>query len=434
VIDIKLLESSGTQPSYADLYRDSLRNRGENPDLVDQALALNQKRKVLITRSEQLKSSQNRVSQEIAIMKRAKQDASAAIAEMQMVSAEVKGLIQQVGDIEAEVHSMMLRFPNICHHSVPVGKSEEDNKIVRQVGSPRAMGFTPKEHGEIGEALLGIDFARAGKVTGARFAFLRGPIAKLSRALTAFMLDLHTQEHGYEEILPPFMVNYQSMQGTGQFPKFVDEAFHVEGTDFYLIPTAEVPVTNYFSGEMLSEGQLPTSFVAYSPCFRAEAGSHGKDTKGLIRQHQFEKVELLKFVHPDHSHAEHEKLTAHAEEILKRLELPYQVVALCTADLGFSAAKCYDIEVWLPGQGTYREISSCSNFEDFQARRANIRFRPEGGGKPRFVHTLNGSGLAVGRTLIAVIENNQQEDGSVLIPKVLRPYMGGQEEIRIEAN
>ena len=425
MIDIKLLEEREGPESYRELYRACLSNRGEDPALVDGALQLNRRRKDLITQAEQLKAEQNRVSQKIAELKKQQADASGPIGEMQKLSTEIKALTAAASEAEAAVKNFMLRLPNLCHSSVPTGRSSEQNQVVRVVGTPAKLPFAAKEHGDLGEKLVGIDFTRAAKVTGARFAFLRGAVARISRGLTNFMLDIHTREHGYEEILPPFMVNYQSMQGTGQFPKFIEEAFHVEKTDYYLIPTAEVPVTNYFADEILNQADLPVRFAADSPCFRAEAGSHGKDTKGLIRQHQFEKVELLKFVHPDESYAEHEKLTANAEEVLKRLELPYRVVALCSGDIGFSAAKCYDLEVWLPGQNTYREISSCSNFEDFQARRANIRFRPEGGGKPQFVHTLNGSGLAVGRTLIAVMENHQTEDGSIRIPEALRPYVDG---------
>jgi seryl-tRNA synthetase len=313
--------------------------------------------------------------------------------------------------------------------SVPVGDSDADNKIIHTWGEPRKFSFKAKEHWEIGEKLGVIDFERAGKVTGARFAFLKKGGARLERALMNFMLDLHTGEHGYTEMLPPFIVNYDSFRGTGQFPKFKQDVFHLTGFDYALIPTAEVPVTNYYREEILDEADLPQSFAAYSPCFRSEAGSYGKDTKGLIRQHQFEKVELMKFAHPSNSYEEHEKLTANAEEVLKRLELPFQRVALCSGDIGFGAAKCYDLNVWLPGQNAYREISSCSNFEDFQARRANIRFKAKGG-KPQFVHTLNGSGLAIGRTLIAILENYQNEDGTVQVPKALVPYMGGLTQIK----
>jgi seryl-tRNA synthetase len=293
------------------------------------------------------------------------------------------------------------------------------------VGEPKPYSFKPLEHNVLGEALGNLDFQRAGKATGARFVYLRGAAAQLERALINFMIDVHTEVHGYNEILPPFIVNSKSLTGTGNLPKFQQDLFKLEGTDYFLIPTAEVPVTNFFAEEILNEEQLPASFVAYSPCFRSEAGSHGRDTKGLIRQHQFNKVELMTYAHPDESYQLHERLTGHAEEILKRLELPYRVALLCSGDMSFGASKCYDLEVWLPGQNAYREISSCSNFEDFQARRANIRFRPKGGGKPQFVHTLNGSGLAVGRTLIAIFENYQQEDGTIAVPAALTKYMRG---------
>ncbi|MEA3348019.1 MAG: serine--tRNA ligase, partial [Pseudomonadota bacterium] len=315
------------------------------------------------------------------------------------------------------------------HSSVPQGNSEEDNSFVREWGDKPEMSFSPAPHWEIGEKLKILDFERGAKITGARFTLYRDMGAKLERALINYMLDRHTDEHGYTEVLPPFIVNRASMTGTGQLPKFADDLFKLEGLDYYLIPTAEVPVTNIFQNEILDDNELPSYFVAYTPCFRKEAGSHGRDTRGLIRQHQFNKVELVKFSDPENSYTELEKLLANAESILQALNLHYRVVNLCYGDLGFSAAKTYDIEVWLPGQGVYREISSCSNFEDFQARRANIRYRPKTGGKTRFVHTLNGSGLAVGRTVVAILENYQQKDGSVIIPEILRPYLGGREKI-----
>lgn len=324
---------------------------------------------------------------------------------------------------------VLLTVPNVPHPTVPVGASEADNRQVRTWGEPPCFAFDPKPHWEIGEGLGILDFERGAKLTGARFTLYRGAGARLERALVNFMLDLHTERHNYLEMLPPFVVNRESMTGTGQLPKFEDDLFHLEGVDYFLIPTAEVPVTNIHRAEILKAADLPLSYTAYTPCFRKEAGSYGKDVRGLIRQHQFNKVELVKFVHPATSYDELEKLLSNAEEVLRQLGLAYRVVELCTGDMGFSAAKTYDIEVWLPGQETYREISSCSNFEDFQSRRASIRFREDEKSKPEFVHTLNGSGLAVGRTLVAILENYQQEDGSVVIPDVLRPYMGGLQKI-----
>lgn len=434
MIDVKLLEKkSEAGPSYYDEYKASLRNRGADDSIVDQLLDLNKKRKDLISKAEESKSNLNKVSQEIAMMKRKGEDASGLISQMQALSKDIKEMELAAAEADAEVTQIALVIPNKCHPSIPVGKSADDNKIVRTVGEPKSYSFKPLEHNVLGEALGNIDFQRAGKVTGARFAYLRGAAAQLERALVNFMLDLHTETHGYSEILPPFIVNSKSLTGTGNLPKFKQDLFKLEETDYFLIPTAEVPVTNFFAEEMLAEEQLPASFVAYSPCFRSEAGSHGRDTKGLIRQHQFNKVELMTYAHPNESHETHERLTGHAEEVLKRLELPYRVAMLCTGDISFGAAKCYDIEVWLPGQNAYREISSCSNFEDFQARRANIRFRPKGGGKPQYVHTLNGSGLAVGRTLIGIFENYQQEDGTIVVPSVLTKYMRGMTVIKPEA-
>jgi seryl-tRNA synthetase len=437
MIDIKLLEKKSenvsgdnSEASYFERYRQCLQNRSADVAALDELMQLSKSRKELIAKAEEQKALLNKVSQEIAVMKRKGEEASARIAEMQVLSKEIKEKEQLAAEADLKVTNALLVLPNMCHSSVPVGKSEEENKIVRLVGAPGKYSFKPLEHNILGEQLGIIDFDRAGKVAGSRFAFLKGAAAKLERALMQFMMDTHSEVHGYTEIIPPFIVNSQSLQGTGNFPKFRDDVFHLQDTDYHLIPTAEVPVTNFYSEEILSEDQLPQKFVAYSPCFRSEAGSHGRDTKGLIRQHQFNKVELMVFAHPNNSYELHEALTGHAEEILKRLELPYRVSMLCTGDISFGAAKCYDIEVWLPGQNAYREISSCSIFEDFQARRANIRFRPTGGGKPQFVHTLNGSGLAVGRSLIAVIENYQQEDGSIRIPKALQPYMRGLEVIR----
>jgi seryl-tRNA synthetase len=434
MIDVKALERSETNPAtnmtYADEYRRSLKNRGEDPRLVDQLLDMNSKRKQLITEAEVKKAEQNRVGEEIARRKRNKEDATELLAQMQTASSNVKALEVKAAEFDQEIQQFALRLPNKLSAAVPVGESSEDNQVLKTVGIKKGFSFKAKEHWELGEKLGVLDFERAGKVTGARFTFLRAGAARLERALIQFMMDLHSTEHGYEEMIPPFMANSTSFVGTGQFPKFQDDVFHVVGTDYHLIPTAEVPVTNYFGGEILKESDLPVKFVAYSPCFRAEAGSYGKDTRGLIRQHQFNKVELVMFAHPDRSYELHDLLTGHAEKILERLELPYRVVSLCSRDIGFGASKCHDLEVWLPGQNAYREISSCSNFEDFQARRAGIRFRGEGPkAKPQFVHTLNGSGLAIGRTLIAIMENYQLESGEIVMPKVLRPYLNGMEKI-----
>lgn len=428
MIDIKLLEKKAENgPSYLDEYRKGLVNRGASTEILEEILDLNKKRKELITQAETNKSKQNKVSGEIAQMKRQGQDATQLIAEMGQLSASVKEMEAKAAEVDQQVQQLLYGIPNKPHSSVPVGSSADDNKEIKKVGTIKEFSFKALEHWEIGEKLGIIDFERAGKTTGTRFAFLKGHAARLERALIQFMMDTHSQKHGYTEMIPPFIVNSNSLLGTGQFPKFKEDVFHLENTDYYLIPTAEVPVTNYFNNEILNESDLPTSFAAYSPCFRSEAGSHGRDTKGLIRQHQFNKVELMTFAHPDKSYEAHEQLTSHAERILEDLELPYRRMLLCTGDMGFGSSKTYDLEVWLPGQKAYREISSCSNFEDFQARRANIRFRPQGGGKPAFLHTLNGSGLAVGRTLIAILENYQQGDGSLLVPKALRSYVGGLE-------
>lgn len=435
MIDIKSLEKTeagANGKTYAQEYRECLVHRGQDPSTVDRLLEINKERKALITHAEQARAEQNRVSQEIAKLKRNKEDATQLLEQMQGLSSQIKKMAEDADKKELELNEVLSRLPNKCHASVPVGKSEEDNVEVRRVGTPAKLPFAAKDHIALGETLGIIDFERAGKVTGARFTFLRGAASALERALIQFMMDCHTQEHGYEEMIPPFAVNSKSLFGTGQFPKFREDVFNLAGTDYFMVPTAEVPVTNYFAGEILAEEELPVRFAAYTPCFRSEAGNYGKDTKGLIRQHQFNKVELMVFAHPDQSYEIHEQLTGHAETILKKLELPYRVMALCTKDIGFGAAKCYDIEVWLPGQQSYREISSCSNFEDFQARRADIRFRPAGPkAKPQYVHTLNGSGLAVGRTLIAIIENYQNQDGSITVPAALQPYLHGRK--RIEA-
>jgi len=404
-----------------------LKTRGGDSDLSG-FKELDIKRRKLLTESETLKARRNAVSEEIGKLKREKKDASVLVAEMQEEGAKLKALETGAAAVEEEMNAFLLGVPNVPHSSVPIGKDSNDNPVVRKWGEPRTFAFSPKEHTEIGEKLGILDFERAGKISGARFSLLVGAGALLERALINFMLDVHTTEHGYTEVLPPFMVKSSALMGTGQLPKFKEDLFKIEGWDHYLIPTAEVPVTNIHNDEIIDEERLPIRYTAFTPCFRSEAGSYGKDVKGLIRQHQFNKVEMVKFSSPETSYDELEKLTDNAEDILRRLGLPYQVVLLCTGDMGFSSAKTYDIEVWLPGQGKYREISSCSNFEDFQARRANIRVRSKGG-KPRFLHTLNGSGLAVGRTLVAILENYQQEDGSVIVPEALRPYMRGLEKI-----
>ena len=415
-----------------DLVKEGLKKRNSSTEIVDKFLEIDEVRRQKIVLTEQMKNERNTVSEEIGRSKKAGQNAEEMVLRMRETSQKIKEIDEEIRGIEEELHQILLDIPNLPHQSVPVGADDSANQEVRRWGTPTEFTFQPQAHWDIGEQLGILDFERAAKVTGARFVFYRGWGARLERALVNFMLDVHTGEHGYVELLPPFMANRDSMTGTGQLPKFVEDMFHLEQTEYFLIPTAEVPVTNYYREEILAEEQLPLYHVAYSPCFRAEAGAHGRDTRGLIRQHQFNKVEMVKFCHPNTSYEELEKLTANAERILQLLELPYRVMILSTGDLGFSSAKTYDLEVWLPSAGTYREISSCSNFEDFQARRANIRFRPKGGGKPEFVHTLNGSGLAIGRTTAAILENYQEEDGSVRIPKLLQPYMGGVEKITAE--
>lgn len=388
-----------------------------------QFLELEERRRQLLKEVEELRNKRNVVSEEIGRLKREKKDAPALLTEMKGVSEKIKELDETLREIE-EKETIFLRYiPNIPHESVPIGKDETENVVVRTWGEPKELDFPALNHWDIGEMLGIIDFDRASKIAGARFALMKGPGAKLERALMNFMLDLHSSK-GYTEVFPPILVNRESMIGTGQLPKFEMDLFRIADPEFYLIPTAEVPVTNIHRDEILREIDLPLYYTAYTPCFRREAGSYGKDTRGLIRQHQFNKVELVKFVKPEDSYNELEKLTGDAEDILRKLGLPYRVVALCTGDLGFSASKTYDLEVWLPGQQKYREISSCSNFEDFQARRANIRFKREGKKGTEFVHTLNGSGLAIGRTVVAILENYQQKDGSVVIPDALRPYLG----------
>lgn len=407
-----------------------LAKRGEDISEFDQFETLDQKRRELIAKTEELKSERNKVSEQISTMKRNKENADDAIARMRQVGDEIKALDEELRDVEEKFTHMMMRIPNIPHDSVPVGDTEDDNVTHRTWGETPTFEYEPKAHWDIVTDLKLVDFERAAKVTGSRFAFYRGLGARLERALLNFMMDLHSEEHGYEEMIPPYMANRESLTGTGQLPKFEEDAFLIEKEDYFLIPTAEVPVTNFYRDEILDAEQLPQAFTAYSACFRSEAGSAGRDTRGLIRQHQFNKVELVRFVKPEESYEQLELLTGHAEKVLQLLGLPYRVLLMCTADLGFTAAKKYDIEVWLPSYKDYKEISSCSNFEDFQARRAGIRFRREPGAKPEYVHTLNGSGLAIGRTVAAILENYQQEDGSVVIPEVLRPYMGGKDVIR----
>ena len=412
-----------------ELIEEKLRHRGTDIDLQGFHI-LDEKRRSILVDVESLKHERNKVSDEIARLKKQKGDASTLIAEMRGVSDKIKSLDGELAEVHRQLDDIILGIPNLPHDSVPIGTDERDNEEIRKWGEKPSFDFDPKDHADIGEELDIIDFSVGAKLAGARFSMMKGMGAKLERALINFMLDIHTSEHGYIEVLPPFMVNSKTMTGTGQLPKFADDLFKVADTDYWLVPTAEVPVTNIFQDDTIDAEDLPVYMTAYTPCFRKEAGSYGKDTRGLIRQHQFDKVELVKFVHPDTSYDELEKLLENAEEILKRLNIHYRVVNLCTGDLGFSAAKTYDIEVWLPGQNAYREISSCSNFEDFQSRRANIRLKEKDKKGTRLVHTLNGSGLAVGRTLVAILENYQKADGSVEIPKALRPYMNGIEYIR----
>lgn len=414
--------------NHLDEVKDRLATRGAVFDFAD-IEHLDMERRRLQREYDDLRHQQAEASQEIAQRQKSKKDTADLIAEMKGVASRAKEVQEQRGIIETEHRQALLGLPNLPHESVPVGPDEKANEVMRTVGQTPDFDFPPREHWEMGEELGLMDFKRAAKVSGSRFVFLRGVGAKLERALIQFMLDIHCNERGYQELFPPFLVTSESLTGTGQLPKFEADVFRTT-TDHYLIPTAEVPVTNFHRDEILKEEELPLSYVAYSACFRSEAGSYGKDTKGLIRQHQFNKVELVKFSTPDRSYGDLERLTADAEEVLKRLELPYRVVTLATGDLGFSAAKTYDLEVWFPSQQAYREISSCSNFEAFQARRANIRYRPKDGGKPQFLHTLNGSGLAVGRTLAAILENYQQIDGSVKIPVALQPYLGGLSQLR----
>jgi len=412
-----------------DAVKQMLKNRRNDLD-ISIFESIDRRRREILPALETLRHRKNKVSEEIAHMKKQRQDASSLIGEMKEVSVEIKEMEAALSQVDEDLMPFLMVIPNIPHDSVPVGAASEDNPVVRSWGTLPEISFDALPHWDLGERLGILDFAAASKLAGSRFALYRAAGALLERALISFMLDIHTREHGYTEVLPPFMVNSASMTGTGQLPKFKEDLFKIEGWDLFLIPTAEVPVTNIHRDEVLAEESLPIHYVAYTPCFRSEAGSYGKDTRGLIRQHQFNKVELVKFCRPEDSYRELEDLTRNAETILQRLELPYRVVALCTGDLGFASAKTYDLEVWLPGQKLYREISSCSNFEDFQARRAGIRFKRKGASGTELVHTLNGSGLAVGRTLVAVLENYQQKDGTVRIPRALQSYMGGIESIK----
>lgn len=422
MLDIRLLRQN------PEAITRSLARRGGNIDFGE-LLATDARRRELTHEIESRTAEIRKNSKQIGGLKRKGEETGALLAANQKLAAESKSFEKELGALEKKQTDALLGLPNLPHESTPDGTAAADNPTLRTWGEKPAFTFAPRAHDDLGATLGILDMKRAVKIAGARFALYRGAGALLERALINFMLDLHTREHGYTEWLPPFMVNPEAMMGTGQLPKFEEDLFKVDGGAFYLIPTAEVPLTNIHREEILEEKDLPLRYTAYTPCFRSEAGSYGQDTRGLIRLHQFNKVELVKFAHPDTSYDELEDLTAHAEEVLKRLGLHYRVVALCAGDLSFSAAKTYDIEVWVPSQDTYREISSCSNFGDFQARRAQIRFRPAGGGKPAFVHTLNGSGLAVGRTVVAILENFQQEDGTVTIPEALRPYMGGMEVI-----
>jgi len=407
----------------------SLKKRGSDLN-VNEFLQLDQRRREILAKVETLRAKRNRVTSEIPQKKHTHEDITSLLQEAKTLSRQIEALDKELKEVERGIYDFLVNLPNIPHPSVPIGKDETENVVVKFWGEKPVFSFSPKPHWEIGEKLNILDFKRAAKISGSRFAVYRGGGAALERALINFMLDLHVQEHGYIEIFPPFLVNEKTMFGTGQLPKFKEDLFKIEGEDYYLIPTAEVPVTNLHQDEILQESQLPIKYVAYSACFRAEAGSYGRDVRGIVRQHQFNKVELVEFTTPETSYQELEVLLNHAEEVLKRLGLHYRVVELCTGDLGFAAAKTYDIEVWFPGQGIYKEISSCSNFEDFQARRANIRYRCKGVKGTRLVHTLNASGLAIGRTVVAILETYQQPDGSVLIPPVLRPYLSGKEKIK----
>ncbi|MGC5326733.1 serine--tRNA ligase [Brevibacillus sp. SYSU BS000544] len=409
--------------------RQKLAHRNEDISALDQFVEVDEKRRQVIQEGDSLKNKRNTVSEQVAVLKRNKENADHLIAEMKEVNDRIKVLDEELRQLDEQLDEILMGLPNLPHESTPVGTSEDDNVLARTWGEPKKFEFEPKPHWDLAQELGIIDFETAAKVTGSRFVFYKGLGARLERALINFMMDLHADQHGYEEVLPPYIVNRASMTGTGQLPKFEEDAFKLEGPDYFLIPTSEVPVTNMHRDEILDGAALPRYYAAFSACFRSEAGSAGRDTRGLIRQHQFNKVELVKFVKPEDSYQELESLVGNAEKVLQLLGLPYRVMSMCTGDLGFTAAKKYDIEVWIPSYETYREISSCSNFEDFQARRANIRFRRDTKSKPEFVHTLNGSGLAIGRTVAALLENYQQADGTIVIPEVLRPYMGGLETI-----
>ncbi len=424
MFDLKLLQRD------PELVAAALRKRGSDLDIAE-FTALDARRREILLEVETLKAERKKASAEVPKLKKAGEDASELLARLADASDRIKELDEGAVQLQREVDDWLMAVPNVPHESVPEGRDEEDNRVEHYWGEKPEFDFEPKDHYDLGVELGGLDFERAAKIAGSRFVVYRDWAARLERALAAFMLDLQTLEHGYTEVMPPVIVNRETMTGTGQLPKFEEDLFKLEKTDYYLIPTAEVPVTNLHRGEVLGEDQLSFGYCAYTPCFRSEAGSYGKDTRGVIRQHQFNKVELVWFAKPEESYDILEKLRGHAEAVLQRLQLHYRAVTLCAGDLGFSAAKTYDLEVWLPGQQKYREISSCSNFEDFQARRADLRYKPKASKKTALLHTLNGSGLAIGRTLVAVLENYQQADGSIVIPEVLRPYMGGMK--RIEA-
>jgi seryl-tRNA synthetase len=423
MLDAKLIRANPDQVEAA------LRKRGLSGAL-DGYLQLDERRRQILLQVEELKNFRNTSSQEVGKLKKAGQDASELMDKVRQVGKDIAAFDEELKGVEEQMESILLSIPNLLHESVPLGPDENSNVEMRRWGNPRQFDFEPQAHWDIGPALDILDFERAAKLSGARFTVYKGAGAQLERALINFYLDIHTQQHGYKEILPPFMVGADCMQGTGQLPKFAEDMFKVDGREMYLIPTAEVPLTNLYREEILDAADLPIYRTAYTPCFRAEAGSHGRDTRGVIRQHQFNKVELVKLVEPQHSYEELEKLTADAEKVLQLLGLPYRVMLLSTGDTGFSAAKTYDVEVWMPGYNEYKEISSCSNCGDFQARRANIRYRPSAKEKPQYVHTLNGSGVAIGRTVAAILENYQQADGTVLVPEVLQPYMGGLKVIK----
>ena len=425
--------------------QEKLRARGTDPALLADFTTIDLARRDAVTRLETLKAQRNKLTEEIAALRRAKADATAQTEQTRALKSEVEEMEAAAAAADERLQDLLQTMPNLPQDSIPVGESEHDNVVVKQVGDPTAFDFPAKPHWELGESLGILDFNRAAKISGSRFVVHFGQGARLERALANFMLDLHIAEHGYTEVLPPFMVNSKSLFGTGQLPKFAEDLFHcddkgpyepgkLQESDHWLIPTAEVPVTNLFRDETVEEAQLPISLCAYTPCFRSEAGSYGKDVRGMIRQHQFQKVELVKFSRPEDSEAEHELLTRHAETVLEKLGLPYRRMLLCTGDMGFSSSKTYDLEVWLPGQQLYREISSCSNFESFQARRANIRYKPNGAKKSEFLHTINGSGLAIGRTYLAILENYQRADGTIRIPEVLRPYMNSETVIGPQNN